>query len=347
MTALILHIGWHRTASTTIQQALLDSRDVLINQGVLYPLTGLYGGAHHFIGWGVTEKPIKAWGQPPAFQNLIDQLAEEIRSTACDIVIISTESLRLIVNQKADAPGRIKLTQLFALFSEVKVLCCVRHQAPQLESSYRFLVSWQPESTTYSFRDYVKQKTILPDFNYANTEQYFCNLRPDLRFKFWSFSEAVSSGNVVNNFFKVAGIEPTTPLAQGLNGTLSREATLAILEWNRSDSNRRPEQESFVDWATKMFPETGTSLYDSEILAIVNEAIGDSNALLEERTGIRFLDTPVPSKFAARCAGQSLHPEELALIQAQLAKKRCLAMDFFMEKPQIREVIYPTKRDKY
>ncbi|MFM7640674.1 MAG: hypothetical protein ACKO45_03890, partial [Cyanobium sp.] len=164
MTTLILHIGWHRTASTTIQQALLDSRDLLINQGVLYPLTGLYGGAHHSIGWGVTEQPIKVWGHLPDFQNLVDQLAEEIRSTSCDIVIISTESLRLIVNQKADAAGHVKLTQLFALFSQVKVLCCVRHQAPQLESSYRFLVGWEHGLMTDSFRSFVKEQTLSPDF---------------------------------------------------------------------------------------------------------------------------------------------------------------------------------------
>lgn len=185
LTTLILHIGWHRTASTTIQQALLDSRDLLINQGVLYPLTGLYGGAHHTIGWGVTEQPIKGWGTlVPDFQNLIDQLAEEIRSTSCDSVIISTESLRLIVNQKADAPGRVKLTQLFALFNKVKVLCCVRHQAPQLESSYRFLVGWEHGSMTGSFRNFVKEQTLSPDFIYTHTEQYFCDLRPDLHFIF-------------------------------------------------------------------------------------------------------------------------------------------------------------------
>jgi hypothetical protein len=346
LTTLILHIGWHRTASTTIQQALHGSRDLLLKQGVLYPLTGLYGAAHHSIGWSVTDQPIKDWGHLHDFQDLIDQLAEEIRSTACDIVVISTESLRLIVNQTTDAPGRAKLKKLLTLFSQVKVLCCVRHQVPQLESSYRFLVGWKHGLMTISFRNYVREKMLLPDIIYASTEQYFCDLRSDLRFVFWSFSEAIASGNVVDHFFNVAGIDHTKTLAQGLNGTLGREATLAILEWNRSGINQRPERQSFVDWASKIFPDTGTSLYDAEILAIVNEAIGDSNALLEARTGIRFLDTPVPSTFAARCAGQSLHPKELALVHAQLPKKRCLAMDTFMGESHTQGVIYPPKLDK-
>ncbi|MEY4352746.1 MAG: hypothetical protein RLZZ609_987 [Cyanobacteriota bacterium] len=294
----------------------------------------------------MTGLPIKGWGHLPEFQGLLNQLAEEVRSTSCEFVIISTEDLRLIANQPADAPSRDKLIQLLALFSEVKVLCCVRHQAPQLESSYRFSVGWKYGSMTGSFSDFVKELILWPDFVYARTEQFFCDLRPDLRFIFWSFSEAIASGNIVNYFFKVAGLKQSAPMDRRLNGTLSREATLAILEWSRAGINQRPERQSFVDWATKMFPESGTSLYDAEILAIVNEAIGDSNALLEERTGIRFLDTPVPSKFAARCAGQSLHPEELALVQAQLAKKRCLAMDFFMEKPQTRGIIFSAKRDK-
>ena len=172
---LILHIGWHRTASTSIQQALCESRDRLLQQGVLYPLTGLHVGAHHSIGWSVTDQPIKDWGHLHDFQDLIDQLAEEIRSTACDIVVISTESLRLIVNQTTDAPGRAKLKKLLTLFSQVKVLCCVRHQVPQLESSYRFLVGWEHGLMTSSFHDFVARRTFSHDFIYANTERFFCD----------------------------------------------------------------------------------------------------------------------------------------------------------------------------
>jgi hypothetical protein len=227
---LILHIGWHRTASTSIQQALCESRDRLLQQGVLYPLTGLHVGAHHSIAWGVTGMPIKGWGHLPDFQNLLDQLAEEIRLTCCDNVIISSEDLRLIVNQPADAPSRGRLIQLLALFSEVKVLCCVRHQASELESSYRFLVGWEHGLMTSSFHDFVVRRTFSHDFIYANTERFFCDLRPDLQFVFWSFSEAIASGSILDRFFDVAGLKQTAPMEPRLNVALSREATLAILE---------------------------------------------------------------------------------------------------------------------
>lgn len=270
----------------------------------------------------MTERPIKDWGNLPDFQKLVDQLAEEIRSTACDIVIISTEALRLIVTQPADARGRGRLIQLLALFDEVRVMCCIRHQAPQLESGYRFLVGWGQELMTDSFREFVKKKTLSLDFIYSNTERYFCGLRSDLRFQFWSFSEAVASGNVIDRFFHVAGIEMITyPVEVRVNEAPSREATLAILEWSRADIHRRTDRKAFVDWATQRFPETGTSLYDPEVLAIVNDAIGESNTLLEARTGLRFLDTPIPSSFSARCAGQILRPDELALIHAQFATR--------------------------
>lgn len=320
MTALILHIGWHRTATTTIQHALHDSRELLVRKGVLYPLTGLHGSSHHSIAWGVTERPINGWGSTPDFQNLVDQLTEEIRSSACDTVIISTEALRQVVYQPNRGPGRSRLTQLLALFSDVRVLCCVRHQAPQLESSYRFLVGWEHNLQTDSFREYVN-KLPLSQFIYADTEQFFCDLRPDIRFQFWSFSEAVASGNVIDRFFDVAGIEKCYPVQLRVNGALSREATLALLEWNRAGINQRPDRKIFVDWATEMFPETGTSLYDPELLAIVGDTFAESNALLEVRTGLRFLDTPVASGFSARCAGQSLHPEQLAHVHAQLDKR--------------------------
>lgn len=289
---------------------------------MLYPSTGLFHGAHHSIAWGVTGRPTKGWGSLPNFQIMVDQLAEEIRSTACDVVIISTEALLLVVNQPTDASGRGRLAQLLALFDEVRVLCCVRHQAPQLESSYRFLVGWEHGMVEDSFREYVNRQISLPEYTYVKTEQFFRGLRPDIRFQFWSFSEAVASGNVIDRFFDLAGLEKSYPVQLHVNEALSREACLAILEWDRAEINRGPDRKTFVDWATMMFPETKTSLYDVELLTIVCETFAESNALLEARTGLRFLDAPAVSEFSARCAGQSLHPQELALVHAQIARSR-------------------------
>lgn len=71
-------------------------------------------------------------------------------------------------------------------------------------------------------------------------------------------------------------------------------------------------------WAKATFPETGNSLYDAALLSDVLETYKEANALLEMRTGIRFLDTPDPAAFASRCYGATLFPHQLARVHARL-----------------------------
>jgi hypothetical protein len=57
MKKLIIHPGFHKTGTTSLQQALASSRESLMKEGFYYPKIG--GGAQHRAAWAVIEK---TWG---------------------------------------------------------------------------------------------------------------------------------------------------------------------------------------------------------------------------------------------------------------------------------------------
>jgi hypothetical protein len=73
MTArrLILHVGPHKTGSTALQHALLNTRDALAEQGFDYPLTGIQQFAHHQL-YGVFAGEARAVAELPVAKLLTD-----------------------------------------------------------------------------------------------------------------------------------------------------------------------------------------------------------------------------------------------------------------------------------
>jgi len=325
MTSLILHIGGHRTASTSVQHSLGRSRRFLRRQGVLYPKTGLHNSAHHSIARAVTGSSIPGWSHDPPFHELLKRLTIEVKTSGCERVIMSTETLANVVNVAERSVCVTRLTHLLALFDEVKVLCCVRHQVPRIESFYRFLVGWEVSGLKVAFPDFVEKQCKLPSLNYANISNFFRDLRPDLDFQFWSFSEAVASCGVVRRFCQVAGIDQLYRGEYQLNESLSREAVLAILEWNRAGLGHGRGRRSFVAWAKTAFPGNCNSLYDATLCDRVFDRYQESNALMEKQAGIRLLDTPERSSFATRCAGDMLHPNDLSRVHARMRTGHALS----------------------
>ena len=320
---LLLHIGSYRTGSTAVQQSLLRSRRLLRRHGILYPRTGLHvDGGHHRIAWSVTGRGITGERDTRSFDDVFDELAAEIRVARAATVIVSTEVLMAVVDQAADEAVRQRLGRLLSLFSDVDVLCCVRHQAPLLESLYRFMVTWPVSASTDSFPACVAAWLEQPHLAFTSSERFFRELRPECGFRFWSFAEAIATGAIVRRFYDVAGVGEAYRGEQRLNAAVSREATLAMLEWNRSPRAGQRGRKAFLAWATAAYPEAGRSLYDAELLSAVVERFREDNALLEQRAGIRLGDTPVPTAAADRLAGQALRPDDLVRIHARLHRGR-------------------------
>lgn len=86
---LTLHMGTHKTGTTTIQDTLDRARDLLRGQGVLYPRAGRkHRGKAYQRHRGVSQAPDGSERQAKVFARLF----EEIDNAGCDHVILSCET---------------------------------------------------------------------------------------------------------------------------------------------------------------------------------------------------------------------------------------------------------------
>jgi hypothetical protein len=130
---LLLHVGTHKTATTSLQAALAASSGELASYGTLYPEAGRINSGHHNIAWGLIgdERFDPAAGY-------LDELAEEIRTRRPARVILSSEDFEYL-NDRED-----RLVQLRGwarrLGYKPVVVIGLRDAASYVESLYSELV---------------------------------------------------------------------------------------------------------------------------------------------------------------------------------------------------------------
>lgn len=80
MNEIILHIGTHKTGTTTLQRFCASASDALAERGILYPRSARprYGptAGHHLIPWSIRGK---RGGNPYLDRLFADWLAAEGR----------------------------------------------------------------------------------------------------------------------------------------------------------------------------------------------------------------------------------------------------------------------------
>jgi hypothetical protein len=84
----LVHIGPHKTGTTTVQGAFCLARDRLADHGVVYASGG--GRAPMQAALAVTGKP-EMWGEPPAGTRHWDALLDEVAAAGERRVVVSTE----------------------------------------------------------------------------------------------------------------------------------------------------------------------------------------------------------------------------------------------------------------
>lgn len=321
MAKLTLHVGCHRTGSTSIQAALLASRARLRRLGVLHPRTGLITQAHHAFGYAILAQR-SPWGGLASFDDLQSTLAAEIAASRCHSVVMSSELFTDIVDAAAaSAEVRDRLRRFLAMFAEVRILCVVRHQLPLLESAYRFEVLWKHTAEQRGFSDYVRQRMAEPHFAYPTIASHFRSIRPDVEVEFLGFAAASRAHEVVSHFFARAGIAAAYRGEVWINQSQSRLGTLAVLLHNQGRAPTTLGRPAFVNWTKRTFPNHPESLYDADLARHVAETFCESNDSLADITTLRLNDEPRPFMEKHRLAGPAFTPDELEAFTAALRRR--------------------------
>lgn len=133
---IFLHIGTHKTATTTIQAGCCDNRPELLKAGWLYPETGMYLFGQHNVAWEMCSGHEQPWNHVnhwvrfrPEWGGMSELLAE-IEASPAQNVILSSEDFDGMQTERI-----YQLREHFKAY-RVEVIVYLREQASFLQSAW-------------------------------------------------------------------------------------------------------------------------------------------------------------------------------------------------------------------
>lgn len=119
---VILHIGVEKTGSTSLQSYLSQYKDILLNEGVLYPETGMVSNHHYLVAKNEVDLSI---------------LIEEFELSGVNTLLLSSEHFSTI----EDSRVIWNLKKAFSNYN-VKIICYIRDPVTWLISLYGEHIKW-------------------------------------------------------------------------------------------------------------------------------------------------------------------------------------------------------------
>ncbi len=156
---LILHIGFHKTGTTAIQEFCYRNREKLLNNiGIYYPNT--YGFPGHYVYSFALKGYFPLWIPTELRKSeneLLFDLKKEIENAKTKRILLSAEDFIGI-------PFKLRKVVEFLNPSRIKILCYIRRQDRMIESLYNESVKNIDSSNFFTRFEYVSYMSL----NYYN-----------------------------------------------------------------------------------------------------------------------------------------------------------------------------------
>jgi hypothetical protein len=211
---LVIHIGVHRTGSTSIQHWCHANRKVLLEQGVLYP----FDGVNH------NELALLMETDWVAFDHALNALIDQATRSDAHTVVVSGEDFSWL----RWPSGLERLGKVF----DVRVLCYVRRQDEWLESWYNQNVKWPWNEAASSLTpgEFFAGRSAYYWIDYARTLQRWSAVFGRERIHVRPFDAVRSAGSVVDDFAEFCGFDLSRLAAPraGDNASVSPQALMLL-----------------------------------------------------------------------------------------------------------------------
>jgi hypothetical protein len=156
---LILHIGFHKTGTTAIQELCYRNREKLLNKiGIYYPDT--YGFPGHYVYSFALNGYFPLWIPTELRKSeneLLFDLKKEIENAKPKKILISAEDFIGI-------PFKLRKVVEFLNPNRIKILCYIRRQDRMIESLYNEYVKYIDPSNFFARFEYASYISL----NYYN-----------------------------------------------------------------------------------------------------------------------------------------------------------------------------------
>jgi hypothetical protein len=130
MSRIILHVGTHKTGTTTVQDSMALNRERLAARGLVFPVAGPNAGQHALVTRWI-DLPERYRGRRPALETWRTLAARHAGGDAA--VFVSSEEF------SRNHPTRVDMRELAGLvadFDRRTVVCVLRNQLAYLQSIY-------------------------------------------------------------------------------------------------------------------------------------------------------------------------------------------------------------------
>ena len=128
-----IHVGPHKTGTTSIQWFLQENRADLLQHGYFVPESETKRGAHHTLAEGLAGLDVGEHREP-----LVARSITEINETRAQAIIISSEALEGLLRNQQNIEAFF--TRIRELSLEPKLILFPRNQPQWINSSYASLV---------------------------------------------------------------------------------------------------------------------------------------------------------------------------------------------------------------
>lgn len=285
MSKVILHIGTHKTATTTIQNTLAHNAPLLAQHGVVYPRLKRAPG-HHGL---VPEWPAmpKAYQLPDGPLDSLKALADEYAQTDQTLVLSSEEFSRA-----ASLEHMGTLREILSGFDQIEVICVLRTQWQYLQSIYLEMSKKRRVARPPQFVGPVVEKgkfgQLWVDYNglLDQLEQVFTPEEITL----YDFTQCrQAEGGILGVFLRHLGLPLTAQDLEPVNGGVANVSPMSLASFA---ANVLAEPKVAPDWlvekaAAQLRSQFGAGvkpcLFTRNEFQTLEQAFAPANARLAER----------------------------------------------------------------
>lgn len=154
-----IHIGPHKTGTTSIQWFLRENRTELLKHGYFVPESGNLNGGHHPLARQLCGEEV-----PPHHRLAVSKFIAALTGTLSEAVVISSESLEALLRTRVYANTFFNLIRKLNL--EPKLVVFPRNQPQLINSRYVEVVKGFRRSEP--FETFVSEEVHQPIFSYSD-----------------------------------------------------------------------------------------------------------------------------------------------------------------------------------